>query len=313
MTGAVFVLSLDTELVWGTRSMKLRSSYERERAVIADLLALLERYRVKATWAVVGHLFLDRCTADGGIKHPEIVRTMTGQGGDWFDLDPATDVSADPLWYGPDIVDRIRRCPVPQEIGCHTFSHVVADDDNCTAQRFDSELQACRALADAAGIDLQSFVFPRDGVAHLGVLKANRFACFRGKMTHWYIRQPSIVRRVAHVLDEYLVPGAPAVIPRIDQGLWNIPGSYVYPHARGWAKWLPVSFRARKAARGIQRAIDEQALFHLWFHPFDLASNPRLLDGIEAILRTVDRERSRGRLRNLTMGELAAELGAEAA
>ena len=85
----VFTLSLDFELIWGTADLGLDQFkklclIERE-TVIDRLLQLFEKYQFPATWAILGHLFLDRCEA----AHPEIVRSEFGWlKEDWFAHDP---------------------------------------------------------------------------------------------------------------------------------------------------------------------------------------------------------------------------------
>jgi len=93
--------------------------------------------------------------------------------GDWFDHDPCTNAQQDPMWYGGDVVAAIRACRVPQEIGSHAFSHLIVGDPDCTAESFDSELRACRRVAEPLGIELKSFVFPRNQMGHFDVLASN--------------------------------------------------------------------------------------------------------------------------------------------
>lgn len=303
-----FLLSIDTELAWGTGGrQEYRQDYDRTRRVIDDLLRLCERHGIRATWAVVGHLFLENCKQVNGVKHPEIVR-MAGKGRDWFDMDPCSDISSDPHWYGSDIVEKIMACPVRQEIGCHSFSHIVAEDD-CTAECFESELAVCRALAQERGIELRSFVFPKNMVKHLGILERRSFAIFRGPDRTWFRRFPRFLRRIAHGIDNYLVPTAPTVMPEKIGSLWHVPGSYFYVHRRGWARFLPVGFRVRKAISGLRKAAKKKEIFHLWFHPFNVASDPdNLLAGLEKIFRAFSIMRERDMLINITMGELADHL-----
>ena len=45
-------------------------TYRSEREVIERLLQLFEKYDIAATFAIVGHLFLDRCKPVNGRKHP---------------------------------------------------------------------------------------------------------------------------------------------------------------------------------------------------------------------------------------------------
>ena len=112
----MFTLSLDFELIWGTRDKRgqaFRRQCERERSVVIDrLLTLLASYDISATWCVLGHLFLDHCLAVDGRMHPEIVPPHhSWVEGDWFVDDPGTSEQADPIYYGRSLVTRIPRLP----------------------------------------------------------------------------------------------------------------------------------------------------------------------------------------------------------
>ena len=67
---AAAVISIDTELAWGEAhrrdGTRAGHRYEIEREVIGSILDLFERHGISATWAVVGHLFLDRCSREDG-------------------------------------------------------------------------------------------------------------------------------------------------------------------------------------------------------------------------------------------------------
>ena len=81
-TCGVMVLSLDLELAWGRfdklSATVLNAESLEERSHIKSLLALLDRYEIPATWAMVGHLMLDSCTRDqeGGQAHVEVSPTL---------------------------------------------------------------------------------------------------------------------------------------------------------------------------------------------------------------------------------------------
>jgi len=311
LSKGTFILSLDTELAWGTRGqIKFKPSYEGTRAVIKELLELFERYQIKATWAVVGHLFLRECKPIDGVKHPELKRPLyKKQDEDWFAVDPSTDILQDPYWYGEDIVKQIKECSIPQEIGCHSFSHVVVDDLEYTDEWFSSELETCKILAQQEGVSLESFVYPENRIGRLEVLSKHGFSSYRGKDKNWYRFFPKTLRKIAHVIDNYFIVTAPVVMPKMKKGLINIPGSYFYPHKMGWAKFLPIKNRVRKAEYGIRKAAKENKVFHLWFHPFNIASDPKkLLSGIEEILKVVSELREKGLVENLTMKEVAGSL-----
>lgn len=310
-----FVLSIDTELAWGSvhsGAFKQRwSHYNQTREVINRLLKLQEKYQIQATWALVGHLFLDSCQAQGGVKHPEITRPAYDWfDGDWFDADPCGQASSDPNWYGPDIVKQIQDCQVPQEIGCHGFSHMIVGDAGCSRECFESEIRACLEQAEKWGVNLKSFIFPRNSVGHLDVLAQNGFNSYRGGNPAWFTKFSGRYGQIARLVDSLLPIAPPVVTPRlVDGGMWDLPASYFYPHRDGWAKNIPVSIAVRKSKLGLERAARHNSIFHLWFHPFNLASDPdALLQGLEEVFQQVKRLRDQGKLDNPTMGNLAASL-----
>jgi len=313
-----FVLSIDTELAWGFVHLPKEKhpdhQFREARSVVGSLLSLMEQYEIKATWAIVGHLFLERCDPVGGQKHPEIDRSRyTWLSRDWFEPDPCGDLERNPFWYGPDIVDRILACPVPQEVGCHSFSHVFANDAGCTKESFDSELRACRKLAEQKGISLKSFVFPKNGIAHVDLLSQNRFLAYRGSQPCWFKGFPRPFWRVAHKIDAFFPILPPVVLPSRSDGLWNVPASYYYAHREGWGRCLPIWMRVWKVKMGLRRAAKLGGVFHLWFHPYNLATDVQgLFHGLEQIFSEVAQLRGRGLIDNVTMGELADELQRQA-
>lgn len=318
MTGT-FVLSLDTELVWGsfdhTSAEDFGQHYPDIRGTIADILRLLEQHEISATWAVVGHLFLGSCErGSDGRAHPELRRPAHAwHHGDWLGSDPCTDRTRDPLWYGDDIVGLLRSARVPQEVGSHSFSHVVFGDEGCSAEVASSEVDACVRVAAGQGIELRSFVFPRNVEGHHDVLLANGIRAFRGAEPYWYRRLPRPLRRVAHLVDQAAaIP--PPVSPASERlpGLWDIPGSMMLLSRVGIRRLVPMQSRVRKARRGLRRASREGKVFHLWFHPFNLAVDRQaMLRVLDEILEEAARLRASGQLTIHTMGSLADELAGQ--
>ncbi len=305
------VLSLDTELAWGAVHRGdyagRENHFDRTRFVVRELLALLQRYQISATWAIVGHLFLDSCSPTNGVKHPELMRIDLGQSHcDRFERDPCSNLDKDPFWYGSDIVRQIDQCSVRQEIGCHNFSHMIVDDE-CSKEVFASELRACREAAVEWNTTLRSFVFPRNSIGHLDVLADGGFTAFRGTTPNWASRLPRWLQRPGRFLDAFVPAGAPTALPVQEAGMWNIPASYNYLHRSGWARFVPIAVRIRKATVGLRQAARRGTVFHLWTHPFNIASDPDgLLRGLEAIFQEFARLRESGLIVNSTMGDLAS-------
>jgi hypothetical protein len=316
MNRGAFVLSLDVELVWGsfthTSPAEFNRRYPDLRRVIASLLGLLAELEIPATWAFVGHLFLSECEKDAdGRTHPEVVRpSFPWYPHDWLSCDPGTSRAADPLWYGDDLVDAAAACEVQQEIGSHSFSHIHFGDPACTAEAARSDLNACVELADRRDITLRSFVFPRNSEGHHELLREFGFTCFRGVDPNWYRRVPGAARRIAHLVDDALGVAPPvSVAHEALPGLWNIPGSMLLMSRDGIRRGVPMASRVRKARAGLNAAERESKIFHLWFHPFNLAVDvDRMLAALRSILLDAARRRDAGTLDIAPMGRLAEQL-----
>lgn len=312
-----FLLTLDTELAWGTFDRggrtKYRALFEQTRPPIRRLLDLLDEYSIPATWAFVGHLLLDRCEREKGTTHPEVLRPSYGwHPGDWHALDPGTDLEGDPFWYGADILEWVRGRKVAHEIGTHTFSHVIMDDPACTREIAASQLAACRELHRSHGLELTSMVFPRNRVAHLDVLREAGIVAYRGPEESWLRNLRGNVRRAGHLAHRLLALPPPTypLEGRVENGLVNLPASILLLPYHGVRRFIPAWSRFRQARLGIVAAAQLGEIFHLSFHPFNLPTSEKLLEILERIFRLVVDLRQRGKIETRTMTAMA-RLGQE--
>lgn len=310
----VFTISIDFELIWGTLDLfgpdAFRKICEIERDQVIDkLLDLFTEFDVSATWAVLGHLFLNRCEARDGVMHPEIVRpNHSWCDKDWFAEDHGGSEDNQSIFLGRSLVEKIRDCAVEQEIGSHSFSHVIFGDAGCSRETAESEIAACIRAAREIGIDLRSFVFPRNSVGHLDVLRENGFACYRGPEPHWYENEniPEKIKRLARICEVITAAEPPVVLPEeVKDGFWNIPGSMIYFPMHGFRRHIPISLRVRRAIKGLNAAARHHRIFHLWFHPTNLADQTEsMFEGLRSILEHASRMRERGEIEILPMGAL---------
>lgn len=275
----IFVISFDTELAWGTQGKaRFLDAYRNTRAVVDEMLKILGQYHLSATWAVVGQLFQEPTEPND-------------------------------IWHASDMVRRIMACPVPQEIGCHSFSHAT-HLPSCDADCIHHDLTKCRGIARAWGIGMESFVYPRNIVKHTDQLASHGFRIFREEDNTWFNRLPGILPWFGHILDAYLSPWAPVGTIRNQAGVLSVPGNQFFTHRTRWTRWLPVSFQIRKSKHGLHRAICERKIFHLWTHPENLATDQKhLLDGFRQICKYAAQLRDDGVLENMTMGQLAHRYG----
>lgn len=317
---SLFVLSLDTELGWGyfdsSSFESMRDLLMETRSCVRKLLALLDTYSIAVTWAVVGHLFLTRCSPAGEDSHNHVLQPQyRWYPRGWLSHDPYSDMEKDPLYYAPDIIQDIISARQPHEIGCHTFTHAILGDPQCTREVARSQLEECKHLAAEMNIELVSLVFPRNSIGHLDVLCELGFKSFRGVEKRWYraLDQSSILGRGFHFLDRLLAPTPPCYSELIVYSgrdgvrhLVDIPSSMFFPPFGGLWNAVSLSRRVLQAKRGIAQAVKRKGIFHLWFHPENLVSSPLLLEGLEEILCTVDGLRSDGVLESCTMAEVAS-------
>lgn len=296
------MISIDVELAWGTFDhnghIVYKDAYEKYRLIVARLLELFAKHQVPATWAVVGHLFLDSCKTQNGQLHPDIVRPRYHWfKKDWFSLDPGSDISKDKFWYGSDIVKMIKFAEPQQEIASHSFCHLVFSDPGCSKEAADSDVAKCIELAKMKGVDLKSFIFPRNSPGHLDILSKYGFRVFRGQGDRYCsLRLPRIIEKIYFLLDDMISTTPPVVLPKAisNHGLIEVPASMLFRFAFGKSRFIPEGVRFSKAKKGIDAAIKRRKIFHLWFHPSSFAwKTPLMFFEFEKILEYASKQRSK--------------------
>lgn len=307
-----FVLSLDFELIWGTLDLfgpeGFRSACVLERrTIVSDLLKLLDEYEIPATWCTVGHLFLDRC--DG--KHADRVRAKHAwHPEDWFRHDPGGDEGPDSIFLGRALVEKVLACRTKQEIGFHSFSHMIWGDSGFSREAAESEIDGCYEAASWLGFKPASFVFPRNKPGFLDVLASRGVRVFRGPGPRFYERDEnaSPVGRLAHLMEVAMGTQAPTVRATRDaHGLVNLPGSMIYFPAHGVRGLIPIERRVARARKAIRRAAQDGSTFHMWFHPTNLADHyDRMMAGLREIFSIVRAAREKGTIDALPMKAFAA-------
>jgi len=307
-----FVISLDTELAWGSFDKGLTPEKVKEfnatRICIKQLLNVFNKFQITATFAFVGHLMLSECNEVGGIKHPNLVRVKHDwYKRDWFTEDPASNIYCDPMWYGADVLEMVQNSEQKHEIASHSFSHIIYGDKGCSRQCAESDIQECIKVAKEKGITLTSFVFPRNSEGHKDVLKENGFSAYRGDGNEWYKAvKNKTLQKAFHLIDELFIFSPKTSIPIKDQfGLYKTIGNMLYLSRSGLRRYIPISNRVSKAKKGINKAICNKEVFHMWFHPFNLASDPEgLIKGLDEICSYVRKKIDEGVLTNLTITDL---------
>jgi len=197
-------------------------------------------------------------------------------------LEPGKDI----VWSYPEILSKIEEHSI-HEVASHSYSHPEFDK----LSQPQAKIEIAKSIQKT---NATSFIFPRNKIKHLNVLKSHGFTAYRG---------PDASNL------ELLLPRTPPVYtPHLHKGLINIPGSMYFVSSRGIRKYIPFGLRYYKSKLGIKKAIKENKVFHLWMHPIDLSQNTnRLLHEIELILKYANKKRGEGILEIVTMKTIATK------
>jgi peptidoglycan/xylan/chitin deacetylase (PgdA/CDA1 family) len=300
------VISLDAELSWGVHDYKdqTRDRAMQSREAWLWLLDQLDAHSIPCTWAVVGHLLLESCSGshDAHPSHEE-----------WFERDPGGDEDTSPAWFGRSLVEAIADSDTNHEIGSHTFSHVEIGDDSTTRDIARAEIERSRRVAAERGYTLDSFVFPRNNVGHLDVLKDCGFSAYRGVApSRWY--QDTYIRPIGKVVSYTAGPTTPPLVdPTVDEhGLVNVPASLFLFSFEGVAKQVVESVTDDPVVRQVERGLDalcqrDDGVFHLWLHPNNLTRDGDY-DRMSRIFRLIEEYRDTHDIPVRTMREVTAHV-----
>lgn len=320
MAQGAFVISLDFELFWGMRDKRTIEGYGANilgvRTALPRMLDAFDAHRVKATFATVGLLFFatreDLLRGSPTLRPGYVNKALSPYNGHIGGIGP--DEAADPYHFGASLIDLIKQRPA-HEIACHTFSHYYCLERGQTEAEFAADLQAARAAAQRSGVELRSFVFPRNqyNEHYLRVCRDHGMIAYRGNERSWLYggrnqEEESRFRRALRLLDTWFDLSGYNCHPlptQHDARPVDLPSSrFLRPYHARYA--LLDGLKLRRITKAMDHAARTGRLFHLWWHPHnfgrDLERNMAMLERILAHYEML--HRSHG-FQSYTMHELA--------
>lgn len=320
-TEAALVISLDFELHWGVSESVVRNDHPYmpnlygAREVVPRLLALFRQRDIHATWATVGKLMAQG--RDDLQKYIPSIRPRYDRSDvDTYRIATGVSEAEDPLHFAHSLVAGILDTS-GQELACHTFCHYFCDEPGQDLIAFEADLQAAQSIAARYdGASLRSLVFPRNQVIteYVDLLPHLGFDVYRGNppkgMYHLYgSRARRYVVRILRVLDSYINVTGYHIIPwkHIGNDVSNVCASH-FLRPYNPKLWFLESLRRRRVVAGMKAAVEENGIFHLWWHPHNFGANlEENIASLEAILDEFERLREKHGMRSLTMAEVADE------
>lgn len=315
-TEPTVVISLDLELSWGSfdhayGEALLKMARWTHDVGVPNLLNHLTRNGISASWAIVGGMMRPSLCDVSGLPEVRYLHFPRP----WFAYVPKNgDEATHPEWFGASLVEMISNARPRQEVGFHSFSHVLFGWTGMTRERAVAEFRYCAQIAQEFGLPTTCFVFPRNSVAFLGELRDAGFTCFRD-IDCTPIRFPSRkLTSLAAVFADFVGSTPPMVDPLLKEGIVSIPGSLMVRYAAGWRKFIPDASRLRRLKKGLERVRRGGGVFHVWFHPENLyAEWPRVENVVACFLEELGTMVRNGDVRCLTMGQVASEFRVRAA
>jgi peptidoglycan/xylan/chitin deacetylase (PgdA/CDA1 family) len=288
------LITFDTELFWGLFFLPRFADREREMAAVrpalARILRILDDRDLPATFAVVGRLFLPDGVVGDGPMHPDLPAGWAEEVGRGRLRHPEA-------WFGRDVVEAIRAARAAHEIGGHGFAHL--DFDRLDAAGAEEDVRATRAAAAAAGLTIRSWVFPRNRILHEDALTGHDIVAWRAA--------PPPRARALRLLDLLRARGPLTGRPRVSpHGPVELPAGIPFLGGEGLRRLLTRGRRRVLIRRGLEEALREGTVLHLWSHPHNFVRRGEaLLAAFEETADAIAAARDRDGLLVTTMAPLA--------
>lgn len=288
-----FILSLDCEGKWGvadhlTSQHRRDLSNERLNEAYRSILRLLDEFDIAATFAFVGAF--TQSPKDFARLRPaieELRRTAPEY------LGPALrdlDETGGDGWHGACLVDLAAQASTAHEIALHGVTHVpwtVLDEGGAEA-----ELAILRQLEGPIR-QSRTFVYPRNLVAHTGLLARHGFEGYR---------TARIRSRASSLLSEFNLLETPEIARHRD-GIVHIPAGFFLNWRNGLRKLVPSVVTRARARRLLEAGAANDGVVHYWLHPENVASAPSTLGVLGLLLREVAAAREAGRCEIMTQAD----------
>ena len=307
---ATFILSLDVEIAWGWLSFlqqreALFPLFRKTKPVMLRLLDLMDQYDIPSTWAIVGRLLEEPGNksefASTSLKDyfPSLTNeTVYGQKG--------IDEPNKSIVHFPELLEEIQRRKVKHDIGTHTYNHTFLQFlPEGSDELVKTDINAAVELFKNKKVEAPcSLIFPKNQMGYEQILYDAGIRIVRSPNVERFRGYPKVLNRLLNKLDLFLPTGGPAVEPeRHPSGLVLVPGSQIFRISNlGSRQHIPMANMVKKCIRGIDRAVAEKKIYHLWFHPFNFAHREQEhFDALEKVFQHLNQLREQQSIEVLTL------------
>ncbi|MGA4439881.1 polysaccharide deacetylase family protein [Psychrobacter pocilloporae] len=300
MDKGVFTLSLDCEGLWGvadhlgasTQSINQNSLTEVYR-YIEDVLS---HHSIKATYAFTTLFTQDESDI---LKYKDIIKSYVNEQDKWYKYIYST-LQNESLngWLGRELYLQAKQNG--HEIAWHGFTHhPLGQTTRESIVKF--EIAESLKIFEKESISVNSLVFPRNDVGHLKLLNNSGFNVYRKGL----IEQSRLhSNKYYRVLDELnILKPSQKFKQSKNNPMISLPAGYFLKWPSGAKKFIPSEVTYKRWDHILRSASHKSAQAHMWFHPHNMITAPKMRDTFESIIKNVSTKIQNGELINLTMDE----------
>lgn len=298
-----FVISLDCEGKWGMADKigPFHDRYITHEGLIAaynTLCDLFKSYDMPATFAFVMAFVLDE---QGRSKFGNYFCDDEIEGKSWLrHFRKAEAMHNVDGWFCPEALEIVRSSG-NHEIAAHGFSHIPLGENHVPRHVAERELKGCTEVAEHLGINLRTFVYPRNDIGHVSVLADAGIAGYREAPR----KLNNVPARLSNLVSEAnIFTRAESSLANHTTGVRRIPGGYMVNWQHGARRIVPSIVSSIRWSSILADAAENGKIAHLWLHPHNILTAPRTLDRVHTILAGARRWRDRGRLDVVTQDQL---------
>jgi peptidoglycan/xylan/chitin deacetylase (PgdA/CDA1 family) len=299
----LFIVSLDCEGKWGFADCITahHDTYFTEANLLAayrKLLALFARHEIPATFAFVMAFTLSDAER---AALADRLRDVIVDGKNWLRYYRAAEANGRTEgWFCPLALDEVR-AHSEHEVACHSFCHAPLAESSIARDDAARELDAASAVAALKGIELRTFVYPRNQIGHRELLRQHGFIGYREALP----RVNGVLGQAHALASEFNVIARSQPPLENADGLCRIPAGYFFNWRYGVRAKIPPAVTRRRWAAILRDAADRGEVAHLWFHPHNIIDGPETFDVLEDVLRDAASLRAQNRLQFVTQKEYA--------
>jgi len=283
---SILIISLDFELHWGrfdkADPLGTKKYYRNTQKTIPKILAYFEKYKVEATWAVVGMILAQNKkewrsyapTLKPGYNNPALSAY------DWYEKRRIYKKSL----FAPDLAAKITETE-GQELGSHTFAHYYTMEPGQTMEEFRADLDAAKKITSEKLNSIPTaLVFPRNqcNPSYMKICKEAGFDVVRSNPAHWFwqnTHKETLIKKIFRTADTFIPAGRRTSFPIDDLILQHdlplqIPSSRLLKSSNHKSKILN-DLRINRIKQEMTVAAKKGEIYHLWWHPHNFGDDPK--------------------------------------